>query len=97
MLKKGKRQREIAKILNLTEAAVSHYVARRRADGKDRKLNEIVGRQIKKYDSKLTFEENVCNICRGLRRSKDMCIIHMKVLTSKPEKATCDFCASACA
>ena len=96
MLKRGKKQREIAKMLNLTEAAVSHYVARRRADGKDKQLNDMIGKQIKSYDDRLSFSENVCNICRNLRHSRELCAIHLKGPGSKPSKSDCSFCISAC-
>ena len=42
------------------------------------------------------FPENVCAICKGLRRSKQMCTIHLYIRQSRPEGKECDFCLSTC-
>lgn len=95
LLKLGKNQREVARELGLTEAAVSHYVAKRRAGKKDRLMDDIIAVSMKKnYKNGKAFGENVCSICKNLRKSKELCVIHMRFGVLKPEKSECDVCRS---
>jgi predicted transcriptional regulator len=96
MLKGGKSQRETAKELGLTEAAVSYYVSKKRGE-MDKKLEPILMKAMDRYyRADRSFSENVCAICKGLRRSKQMCTIHRHIRQSKPEGKECDFCLSTC-
>jgi len=96
MLKSGKSQREIAKELGLTEAAVSHYVSKKRGGPSNRRMEQIIAKSMDKYyDSDKAFSENVCVICKGLRSSRQMCQIHLALQPTKPDKSVCDVCMSA--
>jgi predicted transcriptional regulator len=96
MLKEGKSQREIAKELGLTEAAVSYYVSRKRGGPSNRRMESIIAKSIDKYyDSGKGFSENVCVICKGLRHSRQMCEIHLALRPVRPDKSVCDVCMSA--
>jgi predicted transcriptional regulator len=95
LLKKGKTQREIAKELSISEAAVSQYLSKRRASSDDKTLNRILAKEITTYDLRKVFAENVCDICKNLRKSKELCKLHMrdaKKSKKKIEKATCKIC-----
>jgi hypothetical protein len=99
MLKEGKKQREIAQTLNLNESAVSHYIAKRRASAKDGTLDKIVKEQIKQGTIKgKSFAVGVCEICKDLRMSHKLCIIHKRNTKAKqtisPED--CRICLSKC-
>lgn len=96
LLKKGKTQREIAKELDITEAAVSQYVAKRRASPGDRLLNRIVAEAVGRYDCRKTFAENVCSICRNLRDSRRLCAIHVRDAGKRPERTVCRICLNSC-
>ena len=96
MIKEGKSQRETAKELGLTEAAVSHYISKKRGD-MDKTLELIITKAMARhYKAGRSFSENVCAICKGLRRSKQMCTIHRYIKQSSPEGKECDFCLSTC-
>jgi len=96
MIKEGKSQRETAKTLGLTEAAVSHYVSKKRGEI-DKKLELIITKAMDRYyQDDRSFSENVCAICKGLRRSKQMCAIHRHIGQSKLDGKECDFCLSTC-
>jgi len=100
MLKDGKKQREIARALDLNESAVSHYLAKRRASAKDGFLDRLVREQIKELKPRLdkkSFALGVCEICKNLRISRKLCIVHKRTKSSKvisPED--CKICMSKC-
>ena len=98
MLKEGKKQREIASALNLNESAISHYVAKRRA-AKDTSLDKMVHDEViaccKKSDN---FAAKVCEICKNLRMSHKLCIIHKRnsSTTKMISPEDCKICLSKC-
>lgn len=92
MLRKGKKQRAIANSLQITEAAVSQYISKKRANEKG--LNKIIKREMEKYDEKRSFAENVCNICKDLRSKKELCAAHIRL--SRPFEGECRICEGAC-
>lgn len=95
MLKEGKSQKEISKELDLTEAAVSYYVSKKRGGSINRRMERIISESIERYyDSSKGFSENVCVICKELRNSKEMCEIHLAVKSAMPDKSICDVCMS---
>ena len=99
MMKEGKKQRDIAQTLNLNESAVSHYIAKRRANVKDGVLDKIVKEQIKRGVIKgESFAVTVCEICRELRESHKLCIIHKRNSKSsqKINPEDCKICLSKC-
>jgi uncharacterized protein len=78
---KNLNQKEIAKLLNVTEAAVSQYAKDKRA--KDIKFNEEVKRFIKEAtekieDSKTAFQQ-IQKINEFIKTSKALCEIHMQL------------------
>ena len=97
LMKEGKKQREIARALNINESAVSHYIAKRRASA-DTFLDKIVKKQIKAgMITGESFAVGVCQICKDLRTSHKLCIIHKK--NTKAENITpedCKICLSKC-
>ena len=98
MLKDGKKQREIASALNLNESAISHYIAKRRA-AKDSMLDEMVHDEIIACCKKKgNIASKVCEICKNLRMSHKLCIVHKRnsssAKTITPEN--CKICLSKC-
>ncbi|MEM2974580.1 MAG: helix-turn-helix domain-containing protein [Candidatus Micrarchaeia archaeon] len=96
MLKEGRKQREIANTLNINESAVSHYLAKRRANS-DSRLDIM----IKKYIMTTGTENNslamdVCRICRGLRTSGKLCLIHKSKQGKRINPEDCKICLSKC-
>ncbi|VVB73128.1 Homeodomain-like domain protein [uncultured archaeon] len=95
MLKEGKSQREIAKELGLTEAAISYYVSKKRGGPSSKRMEQIIAKSMDKhYDAGKSFSENVCVICKGLRSSRQMCQIHLAIRPIRPDKSVCDVCIS---
>lgn len=72
-------QRQIAKIMNVSEAAVSQYVKKKRGLHK-KELERIISETVRKnYDLSRSFSENVCEICLYLRKSGYLCKSHKLV------------------
>ena len=97
LVKKGEKQRNIARKLHISEAAISQYLAKRRGNRKKNSLlSKIIAKKMKKYNEAISFEENVCNICKDLRRSNDLCRVHLSNKKIKIDKEICEFCKSVC-
>ena len=88
---KGHSQKEIAKLLNVTEPAVSQYAKEKRAQ--KIKFNAEVKKMIKEAagkikDSKTAYRQ-IQEISNFIKRSKALCEIHMQ-LEDNLDK--CDIC-----
>lgn len=84
-------QKEIAKLLNVTEAAISQYTKAKRA--KDIKLNDEVKKFIKEAaekikDSKTAYQQ-IQKINDFIKHSKALCEIHMQL---EGNLKNCDIC-----
>ncbi len=88
---KGMSQREIARIIDTSESAVSQYISKKR--GKHRnELEKLVRDYISRhYDTGKSFSANVCSLCMFLRKNGKMCYVHK--LTSKISESKCDECS----
>ena len=85
------KQREIAKILGITDAAVSQYVKGKRGakfqfDANAKKkikemCNELYNhyQEHKKNHNGSEFMANACEICKELRSSKALCHLHNEI------------------
>jgi len=72
MVKKGYKRKEIAKILSISEASVTHYIKSRRGckyKFKEHELNEIekVAELLIKNESNLEVE--ICKLCSMFKKS----------------------------
>lgn len=94
------KQKDVAKYLGLTMAAVSQYLKKRRADVwlGEKELKEIkpfIGNIAKKMASgeltEFDLMKLVRRICTSLRASLILCKLHMKV-EHKLKKINCRFC-----
>ena len=76
MKKEGKKQREIAEKLGITEAAVSFYLSKTRARPLGKKAEAAIAKAVEKvYLKKEGFDKKVCGICKDLRYSGAICSI----------------------
>ncbi len=79
MVQRGLSQREIAKKLFITEAAVSHYIKGKRGDIE---FPESIQKEINQSVTQLlqngTIIQEFENLCRKIRASGFLCIIHKK-------------------
>ncbi len=89
----GLNQKEISKILGITESAVSQYIKDKR--GNDLKFNLIELKTINNFAKKI-FEDkknsmkHFYELCSALRRSKSLCDLHRKHNSKIPKE--CDLC-----
>jgi len=87
MLKKGLSQREIAKRLYITEAAISQYLKGKR--GGNLEFTEELQEDIKNGVDNLLKTGNIVQefqyLCRRVRESKMLCEIHKKYGITPPE------------
>ena len=94
MKKEGKKQREIAAELGITEAAVSFYLSKNRARLLGKKAEEAIAKAVDVvYSKKEGFEKKVCEICKRLRYSGAICSIVKKCAALEK---TCDVCKAPC-
>jgi len=89
----GINQKKIAKILGITEAAVSQYLKFKR--GNEVKFSEEELKKIKKSAKKIIEEKesvmkNLYGLCIALRGSKVICKTHRSKDKSVPKN--CDIC-----
>ncbi|MCX6767627.1 MAG: hypothetical protein NTY90_02765 [Candidatus Micrarchaeota archaeon] len=94
-LAKTKKQKEIAEELGITEAAVSHYLSKRRGN-----YGGVVGKAVAKsvdkfIGKKMPHAEKVCAVCRDLRSSGALCAIHAEKNPSFDVRG-CMICRNAC-
>ena len=89
----GISQKKAAKILGITEAAVSQYLKLKR--GNEVKFSEEDLKKIKKYAEKIveggeSAMKNLYDLCIALRGSKIICKTHKSKDKSVPKN--CDIC-----
>lgn len=87
MVGKGMTQREIAKKLYLTEAAVSQYLKGKRGGNLD--FSEDLQKEIKESANRLLKTGQIVQefqaLCRKVRESEMLCDIHKKYGITPPE------------
>ena len=93
-IKSGLSQRKVAKILGITEAAVSQYVKKKRGLTNikfDKSTNKKIGMAIPNIikDNSLT-PVYIQEVCTDIRNSKLMCELHKKYDKDLPE--VCKLC-----
>lgn len=79
LVKKGMSQRDVAKKLGLTEAAVSQYIKKKR--GKENiRIKRIIEKKIEELvkDGRNLSIRDICELCFVLRTSGMLCKIHKK-------------------
>ncbi|MCD4666600.1 helix-turn-helix domain-containing protein [archaeon] len=81
MLKKGLSQKEIAKKLRITEAAISYYLKNKRAKELkfDKHINKEIGKSADRIikNSDLLMKE-IQRICKIVKITKVLCKLHRK-------------------
>lgn len=88
-------QKEIAKKLGITPAAVSQYMSKKRghdmefSDRIKEMINALAKRIVEEDLSEFKIMEEVCVICLEARKSGILCDIHRKVEPEIPAK--CDY------
>ncbi len=91
MKETGKSQKDIAKLLNITEAAVSQYIKEKR--GKEITLNAEVKKFIKEAALKIkdttTAFQQIHKIIDFIKNSKALCQIHSQI---EGDLKGCDVC-----
>ena len=88
-------QKQISKILGITESAVSQYLSSKRGD--ELKFSKDDLREIKKTAQKIisnkkNFNEHFYKLCIKLRGTENLCRLHRKHDKSVPKN--CDLCNS---
>ncbi len=87
----GKSQKDIAKLLNITEAAVSQYVKEKRA--KEVNFNEEVKNFVKDAATKIKDQESafqqIQQISEFIKKSKALCQLHAQI---EGDLKGCDVC-----
>lgn len=89
---KNYSQKEIAEMLDITNAAVSQYLSNKRGKKSSKLEKEIKKYILEKYDLKKTFSENVCEICIHIRKSNALCHYHKMI--KKVNIKECEKCRS---
>ena len=89
------KQKEVAAALGITEAAVSHYLAKKRGNHWNA-IEKTVEKSVEKIIGlDLSYPEKVCAVCRDLRRSGAFCAIHLEQNPSFASRG-CKTCYSVC-
>ena len=92
LAQKGVKQKEIAKIFGISEAAITNYIKEKRGSkvtlpsDSIKAIEKAADKIIKGEDSTKTLYE----LCEKFRNSKELCKIHRKFDKSVPEK--CEVC-----
>lgn len=77
LVKRGKSQREVAKILGITEAAVSQYVKKKRAGLElPNEVKEFVKKCAAKVEDKESAFRQIQVVCKFIKDNKHLCKIH---------------------
>mgnify|MGYP001413296108 CR=1 FL=1 len=89
----GLTQKKVAKILGITEAAISQYLNSKR--GSESKFSVKEKKEIKKSADKIMkkpgdFMKILYNLCNSLRESKTICELHKNHDKTIPRN--CDIC-----
>ncbi len=99
-VKKGIKQKDVAKTLGLTDAAVSQYLKKKRADiGVSEKelkqikplIDDITKRIVAGKLTDFDLMKLICKACISLRASLVLCKLHM-IAEPKLKKIDCTFC-----
>jgi len=91
LLARGYKKREIARILNITEAAVSQYAKNKRAS----KINfsKKIKQEIKKASLRIAkgccVNKEIQKLCFLIRKTKELCKIHKSL---EPVTCNCKVC-----
>lgn len=92
MLKKGLKQKQIAKLLGITEAAVSQYLKEKRAKEEffDKKIKQEIKRSADKIikDNSLVMSE-IQRMCNLVKESGILCKLHHKHCNIPKECKVC--------
>ncbi|MFH1424807.1 MAG: helix-turn-helix domain-containing protein [archaeon] len=98
LAKEGMNQKEIAKVMGITEAAVSQYANKKRAA--EFKIGKSFGqrfkgaaKQLKETGSPIRTVEVCCEICREIREQGCMCSLHKE---SSDQPKDCALCKGKC-
>ena len=91
LLNMGYKKREIAKILNVTEAAVSQYTKNKRASHIN--FSKKIKQEIKKASLRIAkgccVNKELQQLCFLIRRTRELCKIHKSL---EPVKCNCNVC-----
>jgi predicted transcriptional regulator len=78
LVKKGLKQREVARILGVTDAAVSQYFSSKR--GSEVRFNQRIKKEIKESVDRVMKGKDILaeiqGICRECKKDKICCFIH---------------------
>ncbi len=89
----GMKQKEVAKILGITEASVSNYAKSKRGEKikfSQEELKKIKASAKKVVDNNSALVKEIYKLCLEFKKSKSLCKIH-KMLDKSVEKG-CDVC-----
>ncbi len=90
MKNEGRKQREIAAALGVTEASVSFYLSRSRAKPLGKSAEAAIAKAVESvYSKKEGFDAKVCEICRLLRKSGAICEISRACATGHEKCGVC--------
>ena len=78
---RGKPQKEIAKLLNITEAAVSQYTKKKRGTGIDfpAELKEIIKKAAAEITDSSSAFHQIQKISEHIKHSKVLCLLHAQI------------------
>jgi len=78
---KGKAQKEIAKLLNITEAAVSQYTKEKRATGITfpQEIKEFIGKAAQEITDAASAFHQIQKISEHIKHSKVLCQLHAQI------------------
>lgn len=82
LVKEGMKQRDVAKLLGLTEAAISQYLSGKRGllrfDKEMKRIVEITAKKIMQNPkcTPMVYINGTCEVCLYLRKSGKMCKLH---------------------
>ncbi|MBS3148154.1 helix-turn-helix domain-containing protein [Candidatus Woesearchaeota archaeon] len=89
--KAGRTQKDIAKLLGVTDAAVSQYISSKRAAIVEfpPSITEEISSSIKKLDSELSFTREIQHLLRVTRHTRVICQLHEKLGTAPKGCTVC--------
>lgn len=98
-IEKGMKQRNVAKRLGLTEAAISQYLKGKRAiklkklklRKVEKMIENLVNKMLNEKISDVDIAKHICEICLLLRSSLILCKLHKKV-EPKLRNLNCSIC-----
>lgn len=89
MRKSGLKQNEIANLLQIEDATVSHYLNNKRGNKFyfEKEVLKEIYKSSKLIKDELSFLREVQRLLRVVKRTREICRIH-KILSSVPEECT---------